>query len=240
MNQVIAKGDYNEWINDTLWLPSLTETGYYGYDGDNSNTGVSLWGIPVSVAGNAVRASSISNGCWLRSGSATNASGARGLGSGGDSSYAITTTSSGVRPALHLNLTEAALYAAGESLDNPTDVTTTYDGTAQNVKSLYDTKNWYNATWYEHSGNYVAVACYAASDASLSTPLTTVTDAGDYWVKVDLATWAADVDTQVANEFSGSNVTGTRLTTAQTSRRPRFKGTASSDGPTESAACSAR
>ena len=60
MNQVIAKTDYTEWKDDYVWLPSLTETGYYN---SGSDYGSSLWGIP---AGDAILKSSAIS--WLRSG----------------------------------------------------------------------------------------------------------------------------------------------------------------------------
>ena len=60
MNQVVDNTRYYEWENDYLWLPSLTETGYYV---DGTNLGTSLWGIP-----NRHAILNSSGNSWLRSG----------------------------------------------------------------------------------------------------------------------------------------------------------------------------
>ena len=84
-----------------------------------------------------------------------------------------------MRPALHFNLSSAALGAVGATLRNPENVSTTYNGDVQTLKSAYEANkkgvSWYNQKWYEHTENYVNVT----SSAELK-------NAGEYWVSVEL------------------------------------------------------
>ena len=68
-----SKPAYYEWSNDYLWLPSLTETGYYT---SGSDYGSSLWGIPANdnVIKSTRPSGTTTDVSWLRSGNSTSAS----------------------------------------------------------------------------------------------------------------------------------------------------------------------
>ena len=141
---------YDDWAEDTLWLPSRTETGYSWTTGSSagiwqtstaqraSNTGSdssTTMGEVGSTSGTAY------NRSWLRSGNYTtayNASYLNASGSGGNS-YGVS-TSSAVRPAIHLNLNSAA----SNSYD-PTvwDGTSTEQPTLQNPAQANSEDNPY-------------------------------------------------------------------------------------------------
>lgn len=106
------KADYYEWADDTLWLPSFTETGFS--DGSNSSNswGVGLWG--TLTAYNSVDNILKSSGnTWLRSGNSGHATLCYGLSPSGGYFLDTPTSAAAVRPALHLNLKAAANAAAG-------------------------------------------------------------------------------------------------------------------------------
>ncbi len=132
MNQVVDNTRYYEWKDDYLWLPSLTETGYYNNDKD---LGTSLWGIPN---GNAIlKSSGIS---WLRSGNTSNAANALYLAATGARYGATSSTAYAVRPALHLNLTKAQAASKYEiSLGN--SISAEYDGNAKGIED----ESWFNS-----------------------------------------------------------------------------------------------
>ena len=160
---------YDAWADDTLWLPSLTETGYSGTTGNlagiwqtstaqrASNTGSdSSMGIVGTASGTAY------NYSWLRSGSFAHAYNAYTLyasGSGRSGNYVY--SSYAVRPALHLNLNSAA----SNSYD-PTvwDGTSTEAPTLQNPAQANSEDNPYiidsaaKLAWI--SANYNQSNCY--------------------------------------------------------------------------------
>ena len=157
---------YDAWADDTLWLPSLTETGYStGYEGlwdtstaqRASNTGSdSSMGTVGTASGTA------ENYSWLRSGSYGNADFACNLTASGSDSYNFYVNNSyAVRPALHLNLNSAA----SNSYD-PTvwDGTSTEAPTLQNPAQANSEDNPYiidsaaKLAWI--SANYNQSNCY--------------------------------------------------------------------------------
>ena len=94
-------GDYNyakkakndAWADDRLWIPSLSETGHGGK---------SLWMVSVNQRAN-------SDIYWLRSAPSTGSTYACDLSAeGGDHPSINVSSTSAVRPALHLNLTAVA------------------------------------------------------------------------------------------------------------------------------------
>ena len=132
MNQVVDNTRYYEWENDYLWLPSLTETGYYV---DGTNLGTSLWGIP-----NRHAILNSSGNSWLRSGGTHNAAYARYLTATGGTGSATSSTAYAVRPALHLNLTKAQAASKYEiSLGN--SISAEYDGNAKGIED----ESWFNS-----------------------------------------------------------------------------------------------
>ena len=127
---------YDAWADDTLWLPSLTETGYStGYEGlwdtstsqRASNTG-STSNTNMGTVGTA--SGTADNYFWLRSGNYTYARSAYTLTapSSGYNLYNVN-SSNAVRPALHLNLNSAA----SNSYDP-----TVWDGTSTEAPTLQD------------------------------------------------------------------------------------------------------
>ena len=131
MNQVIDNVRYYEWQNDYLWLPSVTETGYYR---SNVELGTSLWGIPH---GNAILNSSADS--WLRSGGFASVNAAQSLTATGDFGAPTSTRSLAVRPALHLNLTKAQEASKYELQTSNTSKV--YNGQAQGIES----ESWFSA-----------------------------------------------------------------------------------------------
>ncbi|MDE7158874.1 MAG: hypothetical protein K2N74_04790 [Clostridiales bacterium] len=68
MSLILSKPAYYEWQDDLLWLPSLTETGYYT---SSSDYGASLWGIPANdpiIKSTAPTGTGVTDVSWLRSG----------------------------------------------------------------------------------------------------------------------------------------------------------------------------
>ena len=111
-----SKNGYGAWANDYIWLPSMAETGY-----DSSNLG--LWETSTAQRRNISSSTSsvgnvgLTSGSarpysWLRSGTYSDALYASFLlPSGSFYSNLNVSSSSAVRPALHLNLNSVALSA---------------------------------------------------------------------------------------------------------------------------------
>ena len=141
---------YDAWADDTLWLPSLTETGYdTGYEGlwdtstsqRASNIGSDLNTIMGEVGSTSGAAY---NRSWLRSGGNLFAYFtcnlyASGSGYGGDG---FVDRSLAVRPALHLNLNSAAENAV-EAAKRIWDGTSTEAPTLQNPAQANSEDNPY-------------------------------------------------------------------------------------------------
>ena len=87
---------YVDWANDYLWLPSMAETGWC----DEHN---GIWRTHTNQRGND------SSYTWLRSGDVNIGNNAYDLvPEGNNYFYGVVDTSRAVRPAIHLNLNEAA------------------------------------------------------------------------------------------------------------------------------------
>ncbi len=141
MNNLITNPLYYDWKEDYLWLPSLTETGYYT---SNNDKGVSLWGIPSQHA-----ILSSSGNFWMRSGRSINAAYVHSLTTAGGLVGASPATLYAVRPALHLNLTQASKNFTRE-IDLPTDVSLEYTGNALSMDDVAPAdKAWFDTTKIE-------------------------------------------------------------------------------------------
>ena len=120
------KTDYNSWGDDKVWLPSVTETGISTY--------TALWKLSATQ-----RNSSDKN--WLRSCASGNTFQCRRLDPDASvtliNSFDEVTTSLAVRPAIHLNLSEAE---NGRGIDFGTGDTTS--GTENGVKIEGITKTY--------------------------------------------------------------------------------------------------
>ncbi|MDE6549929.1 MAG: hypothetical protein K2M44_00270, partial [Clostridia bacterium] len=126
-----SKNGYAEWKDDYIWLPSLTETGY-----DASHVGI--WGLSGSQRSNSTFS-------WMRSGHYMHANCACLLNPSGNSTsldYTYATIEYAVRPALHLNLTDADNTAVYEVPSVEID----YDGTTHSLQALLQNKGLYSPT----------------------------------------------------------------------------------------------
>ncbi|MDE7373271.1 MAG: hypothetical protein K2N18_04330 [Clostridia bacterium] len=126
-NSVYAGIQYVEWENDYLWLPSVTEVG-----GSNVLMTSCIWGLT-----NDQRAHSGNAFNHLRSGFSSNYTAMMAQGSDGLIIFENTrggtfSINNGLRPAIHLNIDEIA------GRINPADVTVTYNGQKQTLKSIRD------------------------------------------------------------------------------------------------------
>ena len=123
---------YQAWKNDTLWLPSLPETG-------NGVAGSGIWQTSVNQRETGLAS-------WLRSTGHVNCYGVYTLNST-HLDGSIVTTSNAVRPAFHLNLKLAAARAGYLPLATPTDVAVVYNGQSQTIANVPDEQK----TWYDSS-----------------------------------------------------------------------------------------
>ncbi|MDE6550976.1 MAG: hypothetical protein K2M44_05720, partial [Clostridia bacterium] len=128
------KKGYDEWKNDYIWLPSLTEVGY-NYD----ITGI--WRLS-----DYQRSNYNLKFAWLRT-SYFYANYVFVMDSGGASlTYPPTSAPNVTRPAFHLNLDLAAEHSGGVALAEPTDVTVEYKGAALTLDDIAaEQKKWFNA-----------------------------------------------------------------------------------------------
>ena len=214
-DEQIGSYKYNDWGEDYLWTPSLTETGSTRYV-----AGTSIWNLSKNQC-----ATDITAGAWLRSSDFYNYRGAFYLmNNGSTDSNTVGGTSRGVRPAIHLNLTAAGL---GETqLENPTNMVTTYDGDPQTIKSVVDeaptTYPWYDSEWYEHVGNYIGITNYD-KDGNV---VASIKNAGEYWVKAEITNnWINAINTQAEADQVRFGWTEAETNAAKTRRKPQFKGT---------------
>ena len=213
----IGSYKYNSWGEDYIWLPSLTETGSTRY-----LKGTGIWNLSKNQC-----ATDISAGDYLRSSDYGNYRGAFYLRNDGSCESNIVGNGRGVRPAIHLNLTAAGL---GETqLENPADITTTYSGEAQTLKGLSSDLSWYDAEWYEHTGDYIGITNYDKEGNEVAS----IKDAGEYWVKAEITnTWINAVNAQADADKVKFGWTDAETVAAKTRRKPQFKG----DGDTSDAA----
>ena len=164
---------YDDWADDTLWLPSLTETGNIWASGSSAG----IWQTSTEQRANSTGSNSSMgnvgttsgtafNYSWLRSGSSSNANTAYTLNASGSSSGSLNVFSSyAVRPALHLNLNSAAQNAVDAALNSPIwDGSSTAEPTLQNPSASNSETNPYiidtaaKLAWI--SANYNNSNCY--------------------------------------------------------------------------------
>ncbi|MDE6411874.1 MAG: hypothetical protein K2L02_05015 [Clostridia bacterium] len=157
MGDLLANAHYYDWAEDYLWLPSMTET---GYDYTPTEKGQGLWGNSLT---DAVLKSTMPSGTgntvpsWLRSGWGKEIIRTQGLTYAGLWTGVSAETVGYIRPALHLNLSQAELSAAGVPIEEPTvkKYTTDYDGDNQDLS----TESWYDSDVFDDS-NFCAVTYY--------------------------------------------------------------------------------
>ncbi|MDE6276287.1 MAG: cellulose biosynthesis cyclic di-GMP-binding regulatory protein BcsB, partial [Clostridia bacterium] len=119
---------YFDWADDLLWLPSLPETGYdptYGVNG--------LWALNEKQCKYVVGSTGVRS--WLRSAHVNAPGYTYTINSAGTSALIDRNTVDNkyaLRPALYLNLTDAANSAIAK-LPTPTDVELEYTGSEQDL-----------------------------------------------------------------------------------------------------------
>ena len=196
---------YDAWGNDYIWLPSITETGANDFMDSSS-----IWKLSSN------QRKSTSNSSRLRSGLDGSYYNAHILNADGNRDYSVVTNSSGVRPAIHLNISSSI-----ETLSAPEDLETTYNEKEQTVKSIATaTKaDWYNKDIYEHADNYINI--------TYSNGANYVKDAGEYWARIEITqNYINAVYEQVENEGLQNGWTQDFIDKLKTIRKPRFRGTA--------------
>ncbi|MDE6605161.1 MAG: hypothetical protein K2K85_03960, partial [Clostridia bacterium] len=121
---------YDNWADDYLWLPSLSEVG----DGDGIN---GIWEVSLTQKKS-------SSGTWLRSASYHNYKGAYYLQNAGTIYGDNVNTSYAIRPAIHLNLSKVAKHTQF-SVSEPIDVSVEYTGMQMSLNDVAEEeKLWYN------------------------------------------------------------------------------------------------
>ena len=138
---------YDAWKDDYIWIPSVTEAGA-GVDLADSAT---IWQLTPTQ-----RMHSGFDRCWLRSGGYANY-GRCGTLENTSGIYAVNfvDATNGVRPAIHLNLTQAQT-AAAYTASVPSDVSVEFDGTAQTVAGA-KAAGLSSAAWYD--ANKMTLVC---------------------------------------------------------------------------------
>ena len=196
---------YDAWGNDYIWLPSITETGANDFMDSSS-----IWKLSSN------QRKSTSNSSRLRSGLDGSYYNAHILNADGNRDYSVVTNSSGVRPAIHLNISSSI-----ETLSAPEDLETTYNENEQTIKSIATaTKaDWYNKDIYEHADNYINI--------TYSNGANYVKDAGEYWAKLEITqNYINAINKQIDDEGAEKGWSADYIAQVKERRKPRFRGTA--------------
>ena len=134
---------YEDWQYDYLWLPSAAETG--DTEATNKN---GIWKTNA-----ALRSSITSVNAWLRSGNTSASQDSLPLTSSGAYTSATTDEYLAVRPAIHLNLTQANGKSSRLLSVPDSDVESTYTGDALTMSNITTTPSWYYSDLYADSPN---------------------------------------------------------------------------------------
>ncbi|MDE6275955.1 MAG: hypothetical protein K2M75_05385 [Clostridia bacterium] len=175
----LNKTGYKNWGSDSLWLPSVAETGVSDVDG--------IWQASSNTRFSCNFNNSYQSYYWTRSGSCTSSYHAYLLNKGGNGmSNSWIDNSYMVRPAFHLNLSKAAAKAGYLGLEEPVDVTNPYNGQDQTLADITDETK---TSWFD------------SAKITLTYPSTGMKNAGKYTIK-------AEIDPDLAEE-SGLKFSGT-------------------------------
>ncbi|MDE6105292.1 MAG: P35 family lipoprotein, partial [Clostridia bacterium] len=202
------KAGYEDWQNDKIWLPSMTEVGNFvtseGMWGLNANQRVNVTSsVDTQPAYNATQ----SEYSWLRSGSTSNpnycyavfSKDSRGSG-------VLTSVALAVRPAIHLNLTKAQADSDITEVPIPQNITVDYDGSAKWLNSFDTTTDtsgnnyeykWIDATLHNDTNivtvkkieytNYDAVGAQVTANKDVTSSGTAnILNAGKYEVTLEI------------------------------------------------------
>ena len=182
------KDYYRQWMDDLVWLPSATETGFTGTVNSSNQTSngdvyTGIWNTT------AEQRSNLNTAVWLRTGDRSDYHGASYLTPDGSRDNPVISYQGLIRPAIHLNLTAAV----GE-VEKPTDTkqNKSYNGQQQSF-DLGITSSWANGTNNRVNIQITQNSSNATVDYSGETAKLTATKAGTYKVTVKPATgyrWA--------------------------------------------------
>ena len=137
------KANYEDWQNDKVWLPSMTETGCASTDYPSVD---GVWELTANQ-----RINNVSLPSWLRSGSYTDSSHVYYTAS--NMNCNSSNTAYGVRPALHLNLTKAEADSI-ITVPVPQNISEDYDGNGKwldTLATLTNTSGSYKYPWIDTS-----------------------------------------------------------------------------------------
>ena len=196
---------YSAWGNDYIWIPSIAESGSSSFV-----TNTSIWKLS-----NNQLMHNCNDGVWYRTGGVNTFNWLVYLQSSSSQSTKIANDVSGIRPAIHLNLSEIIRETSG--LDNPQDMTTTYNEEEQTIKSIAtETKaSWYNKDIYEHVDNYINIA-YPENAKWIM-------NAKEYWVEISIiVSWIKNIFAEVDKEGSEKGWTAEKIKTVKLVRTPHF------------------
>ena len=124
-DEVFDGARYDDWGNDTIWLPSMTEVGALK---EGENPGYTyipndcVWKLSqnqrkhTGTKSDGTVGTTTDSWSWFRSGRTSDYCHAGVLGASGASGNGWVSNAYGVRPALHLNLSSAVLSTAAEGI----------------------------------------------------------------------------------------------------------------------------
>ena len=156
---------YDAWGSDYVWIPSATETGFNDYA-----SATSIWKLS-----DVQRSHDNKRYSWLRSGCPDNFHRAYWLENTGAFDLNNVTFSFGVRPAIHLNLSEASKNTA-KSVNVPDNIFKTYNGSEQGIE---------NEEWFT-SADLSAIATVVYYDKKTSSVISKPKYVGEYEVEITL------------------------------------------------------
>lgn len=174
---------YDDWKNDKVWLPSLTEVGDGDLDPNGADTTNGVWGLTLSQRSNQVKS-------WLRT-AKTDAPKTSGGGyqystytmfavaPDGTIGEADVSENIAIRPAIHLNLSKISGKTV-PAVRLPELVTSPYNGDplGQTIDSIPADQK----TWYEEGD--MTISFYTDKNC---TRVVAPIDAGTYYMQVQLS-----------------------------------------------------
>ncbi len=203
---------YDAWGEDYIWIPSFTEAGSNDFLNANS-----IWKLSDNQRQTVT---SDLGGLWYRSGhGAGEYSGIYYMKNSGQYGYEHSKALLGIRPAIHLNLTQI-LAETANTLENPEDLSSIYNTKAQTfneIVALKDNTHWYDKNLYETENECVTIT-YANGKTFLN--------AGEYWIKIEIKErWINKVNQDIDEDISNHNWTDAQIKIVREFRRAKFRGT---------------
>ena len=156
---------YDAWGNDYIWVPSGVETGWNNYLRTTS-----IWKLSSAQRKHSETYS------WLRTGSFNSYGYAQTINYSSTMEADYNDSSNGVRPAIHLNLSEAAKYISKE-VNAPESVVISYDGLEHGIEN----EDWFTSV---DLGSNATIKYYekGSTEEMSSNPKTV----GEYEVEITL------------------------------------------------------